>query len=143
MGEIKISARRKAREYGMQALYQWQMSGDDLQQIQVQFHQHHNMSKVDVDYFHDLLHQVPAHVTAIDQLFTPFLDRKIGELNPVELTIIRIGTYELSRRLDVPYRVVINEALGLAKRFGTDTGYKYVNGILDKVAKQCRAAELP
>ncbi len=142
MPEFKVSARRKAREYGVQALYQWQVGGDDLHVIQTQFHTHHNMGKVDVDYFHELLHQIPRQLDVIDQQFTGFLDRDINELNPVELAIIRIGTYELLKRPDVPYRVVIDEALGLAKRFGTEDGYKYVNGILDKVAKQCRADEI-
>lgn len=142
MGSFNKGARQRARRLAMQALYQWHIAAADLSDIELQFQQDHDFSRVDKAYFQELLHQLPAQLQTIDTLYQPFLDRELNELNPVELAVIRIGTYELSQRLDVPYRVVINEALELAKKFGSEDGHKYVNGVLDRVAKQCRAAEI-
>jgi len=136
------SARRKARRFALQALYQWQLSGNDLADIEVQFRRDNDMKKVDRDYFHALLHEVPAHVDALDEALQPALDRKVTELSQVEKVILRIGAYELIHRLDVPYRVVLNEGIELAKLFGADDSFKYVNGVLDKLARKFRKLEL-
>lgn len=135
-------ARQKARRYVLQALYQWQFSNTDLTEIEIEFHNHHNMEKVDKEYFHELLHQIPAKLDEIDQLYQPFLSKNQSQLTPIELTALRIGSYELAHRLDVPYRVVVNEAVELTKVFGTVEGYRFVNGVLDKVARQLRSNEI-
>ena len=140
--KIKPSARRKARRYALQALYQWQIVGSNLREIEQQFCHDHDMRKVDVPYFSELLHKVSAGADALDQLMFPYLDRALTALDPVELAILRMGTYELSQRPEIPYRVVINEALELAKTFGAEDGYKYVNGILDRLARDLRAVEM-
>lgn len=139
---IKLKARKKARTLAMQALYQWSLSGTALNQIEKEFCEHHDMSKVDSEYFHTLLFQIPKSLTDIDNAFKPHLDREIKDLNPVELTIIRLGTYELLYRLELPYKVVIKEAVSIAKTFGAVEGYKYVNGVLDKVAQVLRQTEI-
>ena len=141
MAEFNIKARRKARKLVLQALYQWQLSGESLNTIEKQFHEHNRMDKVDAEFFHELLHKIPAQIDELDAVSTPFLDRDLSELNPIELIIIRMACYELLKRLDVPYKVVINEALELAKEFGAEEGYKYVNAVVDKVAQQTRAGE--
>lgn len=142
MTKITPSARRKARRLALQALYQWQMSGSNISEIQAQFHTFNDMSKVDVHYFHELLQKIPQHLSDVDEYYTSFLDRPIEKLNPIELAVLRIGSYELVKRIDVPYRVVIDESLRLAKSFGSEEGHKYVNGVLDKVAKEYRNIEL-
>lgn len=142
MTEITPSARRKARRLALQALYQWQLSDTDLSEIQAQFHTFNDMRKVDEKYFNELLHKIPGHLSEVDGAFKPFLDRRIEELNPIELAILRIGSYELKHRLDVPFKVVIDESLRLAKSFGSEDGYKYVNGVLDKVAAELRQVEM-
>jgi len=100
------------------------------------------MKKIDGDYFHELLHKVPAHLDELDGHLTPLLDRAIEDVDGVERAILRLGCYELAHRLDVPYRVVINESVKLAKTFGADQSHKYINGILDGVAKELRAVEI-
>jgi N utilization substance protein B len=99
------------------------------------------LDKADVPYFLQLLRQVTANVVTLDAQFVPVLDRPVTELNPIELAILRIAVYELSHALDIPYRVVIDEALRLAKTFGAVEGFKYVNAVLDRVAKQIRTVE--
>lgn len=138
----KPSARRKARRFALQALYQWHMTGDNLGNIEQQFRDENDLKKTDTVFFRELLHKIPACVNEMDALFTPHLDRDKDELDKVELAALRIGTYELAKRLDIPYRVVINEGIELAKYFGATDSYKYVNGILDKVALQVRAVEI-
>lgn len=142
--ESKMSpaARRKARYFALQALYQWQLSGNDLADIEVQYLTDNDMKRVDTPYFRELLHGVPQHLDTLDEKMADILDRPLKELDPIELAVLRIGIYELTYRPDVPYRVVINEALELAKLFGAEDGYKYVNGILDKVAQQLRKNEI-
>ena len=134
--------RSNARKKAMQALYQWSMSDNDLNDIEVQFHDEQDMSKVDQDYFHTLLHEIPAHVDELDATYTPLMDLKGKEIDPVEQAILRLSTYEMTRRLDVPYKVVINEAIQLARTFGADQSHKFVNGVLDKLARQHRQPEL-
>ena len=134
--KIKFSpyARSAARQRTLQALYQWQFTGQTTQVIETQFFEEQDMGKVDVPYFQKLLHNIPKYVNQLDEAFTPFLDRNITQLDPIELTILRIGCYELTYCQDVPFKVVINEAVELAKRFGAEQSHKYVNGILDKLA---------
>ena len=126
----------------MQGLYEWQMSGNAPQDILINYHQQHDLSKVDRDYFQTLLLGIPNEVQSLDQALVPFLSRPIAEVDPIELAILRLAAYEFIHRLDVPYRVVINEAVELAKTFGGESGHKFVNGILDKVAASTRAAEV-
>lgn len=135
------SARRKARRFALQALYQWQLAGADLADIEMQFRRDNDMKKVDRDYFHELLHGVPSKLDELDDELQPVLDRKVSELSQVEKVILRIGAFELLHRLDVPYRVVINEGIELAKLFGADDSFKYVNGVLDKLARKIRRLE--
>ena len=134
--------RRKARHYGMQALYQWHMAGAALTDIEAEFRADYDFAHVDLEYFQALLHGVPAHVDELESAFAPLLDRKLEELDPIERTLLRMGTYELIERLDVPYKVVINEAVALAKKFGATDSHKYINGVLDKAARQLRKAEV-
>lgn len=140
LGRLRTRARRRA----LQALYQWQMAGQDLVDIETQFQQEMDMSAVDIDLFRELLHGVPGRVDELDAQFSPLLDRPAEQLDPIERAILRIGTYELAARLDVPCRVVINEAVELAKQFGADQSHRYINGVLDKVARALplRAAEM-
>ena len=134
--------RHKARRLATQALYTWQVAGQALADIEAQYRLEHDMTKIDGDYFHELLHKVPAHLDELDAHIVPLLDRGINEVDGVERAILRLGCYELVYRLDVPYRVVINESVKLAKVFGADQSHKYVNGILDGVAKKLRTVEI-
>lgn len=134
--------RRKARHYALQALYQWHMAGQSLIDIETQFHADYDMRNVDTEYFSAVLHGVPAELKALQDLFEPALDRGMDELDPVELALLRMGTWELMCRLDIPYKVAINENVNLAKRFGASESYRYINGVLDKVAAQTRAIEV-
>jgi len=136
------NARTKARRNVVQALYQWQLSGGNLADIQAQFLSEYDMKKVDVEYFKELFRQVPLHLHELDDHLLPFLDRPVDEVDPVERAILRIATYELGFCLDIPYRVVINESVELAKRFGAEHGHKYVNGIVDQIAQKLRAIEI-
>ncbi|MBC6904027.1 transcription antitermination factor NusB [Saccharophagus sp. K07] len=135
--------RSRARHYAMQALYQWSVSKNPLSIIEAEFHADNDMSKIDVAYFHELLHQVPANLAVIETDFLPFVtDLTLDQIDPITLALLRMGTYELRYRLDVPYRVVINEALRLAKKFGATDSYKFINGVLDRVAARLRTAEI-
>lgn len=135
-------ARSMARRAAVQALYQWQMAQQNLSDIESQFLVDHDLSKAELPYFQELLHQIPARLDEIEKSLTPVLDRPPAEVDPVECAILRIGTYELRYHPEIPYRVIINEAIELAKRFGGDLGYKYVNGVLDKVAHALRPGEI-
>lgn len=134
--------RRKARHYGMQALYQWHMAGTSLSIIEAEFRDDYDFSHVDGDYFQALVHEIPACVDELEEILVPLLDRKLKDLDPIELTLLRMGIFELLKRLDVPYKVVINEAVALAKKFGATDGHKYINGVLDKAARQLRKVEI-
>ncbi len=135
-------ARSLARERAMQALYQWQMTGQNLADIEQQFLTEQDMKNVDKSYFKELLHEVPARIDEFDALSKDLLSRPIEQVDPVERAILRIGLYELQQRIDIPYRVVINEAVELAKNFGAEAGHKFVNGTLDKAAKSLREVEV-
>lgn len=135
-------SRTKARHCAVQALYQWQMTGNDEAQIFAQFLAERSMAKVNVGYFRELLYGVVACVVDIDKCLQQYLDRGIDEVDDVERAVLRLGGYELIYRLEVPYRVAINEALEAAKVFGSEQGYRFVNGVLDKVAHEVRSVEV-
>ncbi len=126
--------RKRARRYALQALYQWQFTQDDMLDIQRYFLNNYDMKKVEVEYLTELMREISENIAEIDNTFLPYLDRPLKDLNAIELSCLRIGVYELLKRLDVPYKVAINEAVELTKKFGTVEGYKYVNAILDKLA---------
>ncbi len=134
--------RRKARHYGMQALYQWHMAGASLTDIEAEFRADYDFSHVDLDYFQALLHQIPGQIDTLEEGLVPLLDRDLDELDPIERTLLRMGAWELRERPDVPYKVVINEAVALAKKFGATDSYKYINGVLDKAAHELRKVEI-
>lgn len=135
------SARRNARQYALQAMYQWQLSGASITEIESDFLVNQIKHKTDLDFFKELVHAIPTQCDELDEQMIPFLSRSISELDPIELAILRLGIYELTQRLDIPYRVSINESLELAKKFGSVEGYKFVNGVLDQVARKVRATE--
>lgn len=140
--KIDLKARHNARKHAIQALYQWQLTQADLSDIEQQFQEEFLGSRVELAYFQELLHQIPQKITDIDKTFAPYLaSRAHNEIDPIELSVLRLATYELLFRLDIPYQVVINEALELTKTFGTQEGFRFVNGVLDKVAQQIRAIE--
>lgn len=142
-GEHNLLAarRRKARHYAMQALYQWHMAGTAVSVIEAEFRSDYDFSHVDLEYFQALLHGIPASVDDLDRTYEPLLDRRLDELDPIERTLLRMGTWELKERIDVPYRVVINEAVALARKFGATDGHKYINGVLDRLARDLRGPE--
>jgi N utilization substance protein B len=140
--KVNPHKRRKARRLALQAIYQWQIARQSLTEIALQYNEDENMPKSDGAYFHELLQNIPPHCEALDAEFLPFLDRPAAELDPIELAILRMGAYELITRLEIPYRVVINEAVELAKLFGAEDGYKYVNGILNQLARKVRGVEV-
>ena len=141
--KLTAATRSRARHYGMQAIYQWQMTGSPIHNIEAEFHTDNDMSKVDVEYFHELVTNVIRERDQLDELFSPFLKGKqIDTLDPITLALLRLSTYEFKSRIDVPYRVVINEALNLAKKFGAEDSHKFINGVLDKVAPKLREAEI-
>jgi N utilization substance protein B len=131
-------ARGKARKFALQALYEWQVSGNAISDIERHFLNDYSFKKTDTAYFHEIIHGVVGKIDQLDQEMMPFLDRPLQQLNMVELSILRMAIFELMEKPDVPTRVIINEAIELAKTFGTPEGYKYVNGVLDKVAAQVR-----
>ncbi|GMG88040.1 transcription antitermination factor NusB [Biformimicrobium ophioploci] len=139
---VTASARRKARHYAMQALYQWHMAGANLNAIEAEFHADNDMGKADIEYFRDLFYGVARNLGEVESAFEPHLDRPVDDLDPVSRALLRMATYELKSRMDVPYKVVINEAVALAKKFGPADAHKFVNGILDKTAADLRAIEV-
>ncbi|MEK6730789.1 MAG: transcription antitermination factor NusB [Pseudomonadota bacterium] len=135
--------RRQARSAALQNLYQWLISKNHPQDIVQQFlAEHEEEGDIDIEYFKLLFLGATQEVENLDQTISSYLDRPTASLTPVELSVLRLATYELMHCLDVPYRVVINEALELTKQFGSSEGFKYVNGVLDKVAKQVRKDEI-
>lgn len=137
-----IKGKRRARKLVLQALYQWLLSGADLSEIDAQFRVVNDMQKVDGDYFSRLLYEVPAKLSQVETAFIPFLDRPIETLNPIELTVLRISGFELLYCPELPYKVVLDESVSLAKSFGSQDGYRYVNGVLNNLARQVRAIEI-
>lgn len=138
---IDRTARARARRRALQAIYAWQMSGSRMIAVIEQFRDEQDMEIADVAYFEDLLRGVDQHCAELDAGIVPYLDRSIAEVDPIERAALRIAAYELRHRPDVPYRVIINEAIEVARRFGSEHGHTFVNGVLDKLAAQWRDAE--
>lgn len=139
----KLPSRKKARRLALQALYSHLVSGTSLLEIErYTLQQEAEKDDFDKAYFQDLLQGITQHLDQLEKYYMPYLDRSLEELDPIERSIFRLATYELNNRLDVPYKVVLNEALELAKSFGATESHKYINGILDKVAKELRKDEI-
>lgn len=138
---MKPSPRRKARELAVQAVYSWQLSKNSVTDVEVDFISENSKRRFDIEYFQLLLRGVTQNLTVIDDVITPFVDRPLAEVDHVEKAIIRVAVYELKYCVDVPYRVVINEAIELAKSFAADDSHKFVNGVLDKTVKIVRPEE--
>ena len=134
-------ARSRARRRALQAIYAWQLSHTAINKVIDQFQNEQDMEVADQEYFEDLVRGVEANLGTLDEALSHFLDRDIAQVDPIERAVLRIATYELRHRIDVPYRVVINEAIETTKRFGSEHGHTYVNGVLDHAAAQWRAAE--
>lgn len=122
-------------------MYQWQVGGQPIADIESQFLAEQDLDQADIAYFSELLRAVAANVIELDNHIRPFLDRAVSELDPVELAILRIAVCELAYHPEVPYRVVINEAVELAKLFGAEQSHRYINGVTDKVAQSLRRSE--
>jgi N utilization substance protein B len=135
-------ARSRARRRALQAVYAWQMSGASAREVVAQFAHEQANEVADLEYFEDLVHGVDKHCEELDTALAPFLDRDIEQVDPIERAVLRIAAYELRQRRDVPYRVVINEAIETSKRFGAEHGHTYVNGVLDHAAAEWRAVEV-
>lgn len=138
---LDLAARSRARRRALQAVYAWQMSGSSMTSVIEQFRHEQDMEVADLEYFEDLLRGVEANVQALDEALKPYIDRDVEQIDPIERAALRLAAYELKYRPDVPYRVIINEAIEVTKRFGADHGHSYVNGVLDKLATQVRVAE--
>jgi N utilization substance protein B len=134
-------ARSLSRKLAMQALYQWQLTGQSAAELRNQYSAEEGFADADAEYFRELVEQVTESVAALDASLGELIDRPGGQLDPVERAVLLIGLYELGQRPDVPYRVVINEGVELAKRFGATEGHKFVNAVLDRAARSMRAAE--
>ena len=133
--------RSRARSLAIQALYQWQMAGQDVGAIIDHFLVEQDAKKFDTDYFSELVRAVPARIDELDNALEPCVDRSLDAVDPVERAILRLGAYELIEHPEIPYRVVINEAVELAKTFGAEKGHRYVNGVLDKAPRAIRPLE--
>jgi len=138
---IDPAARSRSRRRALQALYAWQMSNSPINQVIEQFRNEQDMEIADLEYFEALVRGVEKHAAELDAVLVRFIDRGIEQVDPIERAVLRIAAFEMKYRPDVPYRVVINEAIETAKRFGSDHGHTYVNGVLDKAAAELRAAE--
>jgi N utilization substance protein B len=146
MNDLRLSgvdpaARSRARRRALQALYAWEVSNTPMPRVIDQFEHEQEMSIADLDYFKAILVGIEHHLHELDDKLRPFLDREVAEVDLIERSVLRIASFELIHRIDVPYRVVINEAIECAKRFGTEHGHTYVNGVLDKMAEHCRSVE--
>ena len=149
MSELKVPAKKnlakargKSRRLAMQAIYQWQMTGDSIAGIKQQFLDENNPTKFDAEYFTELVSGVASTVSEIDKLLEKYMSRTIESVDPVERSILRIGAYEFINRLDVPFRVVLNEAVTITKEFCSEKSHAFVNAVLDKVAKEIRQIEV-
>lgn len=135
-------SRRKAREFALKALYEWKLSGNDVTSIALHLREEEGYDVIDDKYFLILLNGATQEASALEAALTPFLDRKLSTLSPIESVVLLLGAYEALHCLDVPYRVVINEAVELAKTYGGTDGHKYVNGVLDKLLPTLRPTEV-
>ena len=139
--KISLAQRRRARRLVLQALYQWLMTKNTPKEIAIQFHEQ-NTGKIDWEYFDEVFINLPPEQESIDLCLKPVLDRDIGSLDLVEKALLYMGVFEFTHRIDIPYKVVINECIELAKMFGATDSHKYVNGVLDKLVKTLRPIEL-
>ncbi|NOY16542.1 MAG: transcription antitermination factor NusB [Gammaproteobacteria bacterium] len=135
------SSRHLARRAAIQALYQWEMTQQSRQEIEKHFLADDCLQKVDNEYFKELVHEIPRLVEDIDGSLSSFIDRDITLVDPIEKAVLRLAAYELIYHAEIPYRVVLNEAIELSRTFGSDNGYRFVNGILDKMGAEVRSAE--
>ncbi|MDY7538089.1 transcription antitermination factor NusB [Undibacterium sp. RTI2.1] len=136
------SPRHRAREFALQGLYQWLLNNEDSGVIDAHIRQAHGFDKADREHFDALLHGAIKQSIQLREEIAPLIDRTIAELSPIEHAALLIGAYELKHHIEIPYRVVINEAVELTKSFGGLDGHKYVNGVLDKLAARLRATEI-
>ncbi|MEO7031929.1 MAG: transcription antitermination factor NusB [Herbaspirillum sp.] len=134
--------RHRAREFALQGLYEWLLNQEDAGAIDAHIREAHGFNKADAAYFDLLLHGTIASIGELHAGLTPLIDRPLAQLSPIEHAVLLIGAFELQQQIEIPYRVVINEAVELAKSFGGVDGHKYVNGVLDKLAASARAAEV-
>jgi len=135
---VKPSPRRKARELAVQAVYSWQLSENEIADVEAHFLTENAKRRFEIEFFQKLFRGVTAKASELDELMEPHLERPLDDIDHVEKAILRVAIYELSDCLDVPYRVVINEAIELAKSFAADDSHKFVNGVLDKAVKLIR-----
>lgn len=137
---MKPNARRQSRSLAVQGIYSWQVSQNPIADIEQQLLLENNVKHLDVGYFQDILRGVVLHHSKLDEAIKPYLERPFEDIDLVEKSVLRVAAYELKYRLDVPYKVVINEAIELAKSFAADDSHKFVNGILDKAVRVLRPA---
>ncbi|WMY95890.1 MAG: transcription antitermination factor NusB [Arsenophonus sp.] len=135
---MKFATRHRARECAVQAIYSWELSGNSIDDIEIGFFSEQDMSNVDVSYFHELVIGVSNNVSELDKKITPYLFRHIKQLGYIEKSVLRLATFELFYCNDVPYKVIINEAIELAKVFGAEKSHIFINAILDKVVNTAR-----
>ena len=136
-----FAAKRKARRFAMQGIYEWLLTNNPVHEIEARTRAENHMNKTDVVYYHELLTQTIAHNESLDEILDPAIDRELEALNIVERAILLLGIYEMRERLEIPYAIVIDEGVELAKHFGATDSHKYVNGVLDKIARQLRPEE--
>ena len=139
---IDPAARSRARRRALQAVYAWQLSQSPVEKVIENFRAEQDMDVADLEYFEQLVRGVAEHAEQIDAVLARYIDRDVAQVDPIERAVLRIAGFELAHRLDVPYRVVINEAIETTKRFGAEHGHTYVNGVLDRAAAEWRALEL-
>lgn len=140
--EKQKSRRHLTRELVLQGLYQWRLTGDSVDLIDAQLREKEEFSRADEKFFSNLLNGVLKDITLLQEIIQPFLDRPFKELSPVEFAILLLSTYELMHFLEIPYRAIINEAIELARTYGGSDGYKFVNGVLDRLAVKLRTVEI-
>jgi len=138
---MKVSARSRARQLAVQGLYEWHLSENKIDDIATQCLDAKRGKNIDETYFEELIYKVSSMADELNKLLAPHLSRAIDEIDPVERAILQLSAYELTQKIDIPYKVVINEAIELAKTFGAEQSHKFVNGILDKLAEQSRSVE--
>lgn len=130
-----VRKRQLARKYALQALYSWNLSNNNLIDIENHILDNKNLDKIDLEYFKKLMHEIPANINKLNETIKPHINIPLEKLDPIELVILQMATFELTECKDTPYKVVINEALELSKKFGATDSYKFINGALDKLAK--------
>ena len=135
------SSRHLARRAAVQALYQWDMTGQSRLDIEKNFLADDSLKKSDSEYFHELVREIPRQAGELDKNLNPYIERDITQVDPVEKAILRLAAYELLHHAEIPYRVVLNEAIELARTFGSENSYRFINGILDKMGTDFRAIE--